>query len=501
MTNKNNTRRALFLSAVSMFLCIVMLAGSTYAWFTDTVEVKRSRIEAGVLDVELEYTNDAVGGTWVNVEDIDPTLTYAPFFLDADGNKILWEPGVVSYANFKVVNAGNRALQYDFATIAAAFNKVADTGDDLTQVVKVGVLEHDSTAPTLYTREDLLDLVKASAISWTDFTLDSLNNVLLEGGDEDYFTLVLYWEPTAEDNRWNLQNGKLSDDGEPLFIDVDIKLVATQVEYEKDSIDDKYDEGAELPVIVKDASALADALDVAAPGSTIELAPAVEYGTVQIDGELNDVTIDVDPTAVVEFNFASTADVENVTITGFDVTYEKSSVAYVDGGLINIDAGASVKNLVIEDAIFNGSGGRSSAIGVSEPSAEVTLKNCTISGTKYVAYASAPFAKFELSGCTIEDVSSWVMIGNSGDSVGAEVIISGNTFDNCTGGIAKFLGSALTDGANIVFTNNTLTGCKGHDGADAKWFAIPGDAEDITVSGNTLDGAAWTPGTAQGLGK
>ena len=85
MMNKNNTRRALFLSAVSMFLCIVMLAGSTYAWFTDTVEVKTSRIEAGVLDVELEYTNDAVGGTWVNVEDIDPTLTYAPFFLDADG--------------------------------------------------------------------------------------------------------------------------------------------------------------------------------------------------------------------------------------------------------------------------------------------------------------------------------------------------------------------------------------------------------------------------------
>lgn len=500
MTNKNNTRRALFLSAVSMFLCIVMLAGSTYAWFTDTVEVKTSRIEAGVLDVELEYTNDAVSGTWVNVEDIDPTLTYAPFFLDADGNKILWEPGVVSYANFKVINAGNRALQYDFSAIAAAFNKVADTGDDLTQAVKVGVLEH-TTSPALYAREALLDLVKTSTISWTDFTLDSLRDVLLEGGDEDYFTLVLYWEPTAEDNRWNLQNGKLSDDGEPLFIDVDIKLVATQVEHEKDSIDDKYDEGAELPVIVKDAGALANALDTAVPGTTIELAPAVEYGIVQIDGELKDVTIDVDPTAVVEFNFASTADVENVTISGFDVTYEKTSGAYVDGGIVNIDAGASVKNLVIEDAIFNGSGGRSAAIGVSEPSAEVTLKNCTISGPKYVAYASAPFAKFALENCTIENVSSWVVLGNAGDSVGTEVIISGNTFDNCTGGIAKFLGSALADGANIVFTNNTLTGCTGHDGADAKWFAIPGDAEDITVSGNTLDGAVWTPGTAQGLGK
>ena len=260
--NKNNTKRALFLSAVSMFLCIVMLAGSTYAWFTDTVEVKTSRIEAGVLDVELEYTNDAEGGTWVNVEDIDPSLTYAPFFLDADGNKILWEPGVVSYANFKIVNAGNRALQYDFSTIASAFNKVSGTNDNLTQVVKVGVLEH-TTAPTLYAREALLDLVKNSSISWTDFTLDSLQDVLLEGGNEDYITLVLYWEPTADDNRWNLQNGKTSTDGEPLFIDVDIKLVATQFEYEKDSIDEEYDAG-----LKPDKEGVLEALD---DGATLRI--------------------------------------------------------------------------------------------------------------------------------------------------------------------------------------------------------------------------------------
>ena len=483
-----------------MFLCIVMLAGSTYAWFTDTVEVKTSRIEAGVLDVELEYTNDAEGGTWVNVEDIDPSLTYAPFFLDADGNKILWEPGVVSYANFKVVNAGNRALQYDFSAIASAFNKVSTTGDNLTQVIKVGVLEH-TTAPTLYAREALLDLVKTSTISWTDFSLDSLRDVLLEGGDEDYFTLVLYWEPTADDNRWNLQNGKTSDDSEPLFIDVDIKLVATQVEHEKDSIDNKYDEGAELPIVVKDAASVVNALNTVAPGGSISLAPGVDYGVIELAGDLEGVTINVDPTADVEFNIASTAVLEDVTISGFDVTYEKTSGAYVDGGLVNIDAGASVKNLVIENATFEGSGGRSAAVGVSEPSAEITLRNCTISGPKYVVYASAPFAKLSLEGCTISDISSWAVLANAGDAVGAQLTISGNTFDNCTGGIAKFLGSALTTGAKVTVTNNILTNCEGHDGSDAKWFAIPGTAEEITVSGNTLDGATWTPGASEGLGK
>ena len=236
-------------------------------------------------------------------------------------------------------------------------------------------------------------------------------------------------------------------------------------------------------------------------GANVALVENVDYGTFEIDGELNGVTIQGATGANVRFNIMSTAVLNNVKISDINTTFVDSSSAYVDGGVFNIDAGAVVKNLVIENCDVTGSGGRSSLVGISEPSAEVTIKNTKLNGTKYMVYASAPIAELTVEGCTVENVSSWVVMMNNADSVGAVLTIDGNTFNNCSDGIAKYLGSSQPEGAATVFTNNTLTNCKGHDGSDAKWFAIPGATSTITVSGNTLDGVEWVPGTAQGLGK
>ena len=37
MTKKRSTKHALLMSALSLLMCISMLVGSTYAWFTDEV--------------------------------------------------------------------------------------------------------------------------------------------------------------------------------------------------------------------------------------------------------------------------------------------------------------------------------------------------------------------------------------------------------------------------------------------------------------------------------
>ncbi|MBQ6811447.1 MAG: hypothetical protein IJO94_08615 [Firmicutes bacterium] len=251
--------------------------------------------------------------------------------------------------------------------------------------------------------------------------------------------------------------------------------------------------------VAKDAASLADALDAAKEGDKIVLEDA-DFGTVPVDASLKGVTIDANG-ANARFNIQPTASLTDVTFTDLDVTFTDSSSAYVDGGVINIDAGATVKNLVIEDVTINGGGGRSSIVGNSEPSAEITIKNSELIGTKYVVYGSAPAAGVTLEGNTVKNIESWVIMENAGDAVGAKLTINGNTFDNCTGGIAKYLGSTQPAGATTVFTNNTLTNCTGHDGNDAKWFTIPADAATILVDNNTLDGAAFVPGVAQGLGK
>ena len=54
MTNNKSTKRALTASIISMTLCIVLLIGTTFAWFTDSVSSGTNVIKAGNLDVKLE---------------------------------------------------------------------------------------------------------------------------------------------------------------------------------------------------------------------------------------------------------------------------------------------------------------------------------------------------------------------------------------------------------------------------------------------------------------
>ena len=57
MTNSKHTKRALLASVLSVVVCAAMLAGSTFAWFTDSVTSAGNIIKSGNLDVALEWAN------------------------------------------------------------------------------------------------------------------------------------------------------------------------------------------------------------------------------------------------------------------------------------------------------------------------------------------------------------------------------------------------------------------------------------------------------------
>ena len=44
MTNRQSTKRALLGSVMAMVLCLVMLVGATFAWFTDTASTGVNKI-------------------------------------------------------------------------------------------------------------------------------------------------------------------------------------------------------------------------------------------------------------------------------------------------------------------------------------------------------------------------------------------------------------------------------------------------------------------------
>ena len=62
MTKTKSTKSALMLSALAILLCVSMLVGSTFAWFTDSVASENNIIKSGNLDLVVDYTLD--GKTW-----------------------------------------------------------------------------------------------------------------------------------------------------------------------------------------------------------------------------------------------------------------------------------------------------------------------------------------------------------------------------------------------------------------------------------------------------
>ena len=79
MNESTKTKKALRGSLFVLFLCIVLLIGTTFAWFTDTASTGVNKIQSGNLKVGFEYWN---GQEYVDAKD-------ATLFSE----DTLWEPG------------------------------------------------------------------------------------------------------------------------------------------------------------------------------------------------------------------------------------------------------------------------------------------------------------------------------------------------------------------------------------------------------------------------
>ena len=111
MNHKRTTKRTLALSLLVMLLCVAMLVGTTFAWFTDSASTAVNKIQAGTLDVQLldKRGNSLEGQTlkWVRAT---ATADGAEF---VDSEDILWEPGCTYQLQPIVIkNNGNLALKY-----------------------------------------------------------------------------------------------------------------------------------------------------------------------------------------------------------------------------------------------------------------------------------------------------------------------------------------------------------------------------------------------------
>ena len=133
MKNKS-TKRALISSAIALVVCIAMLIGTTFAWFTDNVSSANNIIKSGNLDVVLEYSVLDADGNWTTYAEVLPTTKIF------DYEK--WEPGYTSVAKFRVTNNGSLALKYQLsADVISETEGVDKDGQSfkLSEFLKYGV--------------------------------------------------------------------------------------------------------------------------------------------------------------------------------------------------------------------------------------------------------------------------------------------------------------------------------------------------------------------------
>ena len=228
MTKHVSTKRALILSLLSMLLCVSMLVGSTYAWFTDTATTGVNKILAGNLDVKLMYSTDMQ--TWK--EATEQTKLF-------DDNA-LWEPGYTQVVYLKVVNAGNLALKYEtgFSKNYTSNRGKNKNGDwfRVDHYLKIGTVE---TEEAFGSREAVWAAIADSEKTLAKDVMLTNGWITLEAGKESKPFAVAIYMPTSVGNEANSSKYRPSS-----VSGLGIEVRATQATVENDSFGNDYDANA-----------------------------------------------------------------------------------------------------------------------------------------------------------------------------------------------------------------------------------------------------------------
>ena len=219
-----NTKRALLTSALAIVACVAMLIGSTFAWFTDTASTGVNKIQAGNLDVKLEYKNA-------------DTKAFAEAKADTKvfDESALWEPGHVEYVVLRLSNVGSLALKYELGINIASEKGSINVGGDafkLSDYIKFAVIDEDQSG---LSRDNLVAAAAGKgAVLNAGYTAE--DHLLKDGAKT--VTLVV-WMPTTVGNEANHKT-----DAAAPSIELGINVFATQYTEEYDSFDDQYDKDA-----------------------------------------------------------------------------------------------------------------------------------------------------------------------------------------------------------------------------------------------------------------
>ena len=429
MNNKKTTKRALLSSVMAIVLCLAMLIGTTFAWFTDSASTAVNKIQAGNLDVALEMktgTDDQGNDIWANAE--GETLSWKKA-ADHENEEVLWEPGC-SYKlpALRVVNNGNLALKY----------KIQITG-----------IQGDAKL------NEVIDwTINDAPINLTEGHLDA-------NAEGDSFTIKGEMKTTAGNEYQGLSIDNIA-----------ITVVATQDTVENDSFNDQYDVNAVYPV--------APALSNTTVTGTIKSGESTTLGQMTDTPSPTAAEITI-PARAVTADTNAVFEMKLTDLSPNSVTYE-ISLNDAEGTTVTLGApakvttniGANLTNVVVKHS--------------GTPMTNVTSRDSLTDGSYYykkstgeLIICSSTFSPFEISydfnpvasvnGVGYTTLSSAIKAAHNGDTVvltkdgssnlgisdkNITIDLNGKTLRR--GFLRGYPTISLNNNANVTIKNGTIKG-------------------------------------------
>ena len=292
MNNKKTTKRALLSSVMAIVLCLAMLIGTTFAWFTDSASTAVNKIQAGNLDVALEMktgTDDQGNDIWANAE--GETLSWKKA-AGHENEEVLWEPGCIyELPELRVVNKGNLALKYRIVVNGIVGNAKLLEVISFTYGNGININDEVALAPNAATE-----------------------GIIIKGH--------------MAESAGNEYQG-LSIDG------IGITVVATQYTYEYDSTTNQYDKDAPLQVNAKGVGDIPVTNDSTTNNATVSTEKTISGGDMAVTypagvmlGNTGAVTGNTDKKTTVEQKFEYKGDTPSVAMSGISIDDGKAVASY-----------------------------------------------------------------------------------------------------------------------------------------------------------------------------
>ena len=372
MTNSKSTKRALLSSAFAILICVAMLIGTTFAWFTDTASTGVNKIQAGNLDIEVKYTLD--GENW---NDLDGATDIF--------QKGLWEPGHTEVVALKFKNNGNLALKYsinmNIVDETAGVNKF-NQEYKLSDYLKVKTLSQEASGigdicigMAFSARNDGLGYTATA--NFKDATVLDHDLFLAPGEVGNYLIMKVYMPETVGNEANAISTEKAA------FINFGLNVVATQIPYEKDSFGNTYDKDATYPVIVSNQQQANDAI-TNATDKKVNISIASGQ-TITLD---NGIANEGDKSRDITFSGNGSQTVDAIT-----------NAVSAEGGQLNYQRGSS---FTFENLTIQAGEGNFDGIVCNE----LTFKDCTIKG-KLTLFGKATFINCVFDNTMANQYSIW----------------------------------------------------------------------------------------------